>query len=62
VTPAVTSLERDLANENVERVKQYIQSELDYLQGNNQDCGTKPTSLCWAKTRLFRYPTWPMNR
>jgi sensor domain CHASE-containing protein len=47
VTPAVTSLERDLANENVERVKQYIQSELDYLQGNNQDWAG------WDETHQF---------
>ena len=47
VTPAVTSLERDLANENVERVKQYIQSELDYLQGNNQDWAE------WDETHQF---------
>jgi sensor domain CHASE-containing protein len=37
LTPAVESLERDLAYENVERVRQYIESEFDYLRGNNED-------------------------
>lgn len=37
LTPAVESLERDLAYENVERVRQFIDSEFEYLRGNNED-------------------------
>jgi len=47
LTPAVENLERDLAYENVERVRQYIDSELDHLQGITEDWSA------WDETQQY---------